>query len=61
MRTAQATTIFTPEHENKWVALSRDHKKVLLSSESLLELKKAVGKGDVVYMKVPPGDVYLSF
>ena len=53
--------ILTRKHEGKWVALSRDYKKVLSYNESLVILNKEVGEEKVVYMKVPPADVYLSF
>ena len=47
------TKILTKAHEQKWVALSRDHKKVIGFSEDLVKLKKKVGETKVVYMKVP--------
>ena len=49
------------EHENKWVALSKDYKKLVSFDDNLLNLKRKVGETDVVYMKVPPGDAYLTF
>lgn len=53
--------IIKEEHEKKWVALSRDKTKVIAFDENLLELKKKIGDQKVVFMKVPPADVYLSF
>lgn len=53
--------VLTEEHERKWVALSADNTKVVDYGDSLVELDKRVSGQDVVYMKVPPSDVYLSF
>jgi hypothetical protein len=53
--------IIKEQHEKKWVALSRDKSKVIDFDASLLELKKKIGNQKVVFMKVPPADVYLSF
>lgn len=55
------TKILTKEHEQKWVALSRDNKTVVAFDDDLIALDKLVGGKDVVFMKVPPSDVYLSF
>lgn len=51
----------TKKHEGKWVALSRDYKKILSFDESLVALNKKIGDQSVVYMKVPPSNAYLSF
>ena len=53
--------IIKEEHEQKWVALSPDKTQVVAFDEKLLELKKKIGDQKVIYMKVPPADVYLSF
>lgn len=53
--------IIEPKHEKKWVALSPDKSKVVGFDESLLALKKKIGSEKVVFMKVPPSDMYLSF
>jgi len=53
--------ILTEVHERKWVALSRDYRTVIGSSESLSALKKIVGTRDVVYMKVPPSDIIFAY
>ena len=53
--------IIKEQHEKKWVALSKDKSKVIDFDASLLELKKKIGNQKVVFMKVPPADVYLSF
>ena len=53
--------ILKAEHEKKWVALSKDLKKIVSFNESLSALKKNVGNTEVVYMKIPPSGVYLSF
>ncbi len=55
------TTVLKKEHERKWVALSRDNKRVVDFDTSLLELDKRVRRDEVTFMKVPPSDVYLSF
>ena len=55
------TTILTPEHEEKWVALSRDNKTVVAFDADLAALDQIVGDQDVVFMKVPHSDAYLSF
>lgn len=48
-------------HENKWVALSPDYKKIVGSSAILANLQKSVGKKDAVYMFVPPFGVRFAF
>ncbi len=53
--------ILTKEHEQKWVALSRDNKRVVAFDEDLVKLDERVGDQDVTFMKVPPSQVYLSF
>lgn len=55
------TTILTPEHEQKWVALSRDNKTVVAYDADLTKLDQRVGGRDVVFMKVPRSGMYLSF
>ena len=55
------TTILTREHEQKWVALSRDNKTVVAFGADLITLDQRVGDKDVVFMKGPRSDVYLSF
>lgn len=50
-------------HENKWVALSKDRDKVLFASKSLESLFKKLDKvknKDVILHYVPPFDGYLS-
>lgn len=48
-------------HENKWVALSVDRKKVLASSTTLETLKKKVGDAKVVYTRILPADTFFVF
>ncbi len=55
------TSILKAEHECKWVALSRDNKRVVDFDADLIALDKRVKKDEVTFMKVPPSDVYLSF
>lgn len=55
------TNILTKEHEEKWVALTRDNTKVVAFDEDLTRLDARVGDQEVVFMKVPRSDGYLSF
>lgn len=55
------TKIIKKEHEGKWIALSEDGKKVLASSDTLIELKQKVGDIEHVTMKVPRSDVSYAF
>ena len=55
------TKVLGREHEQKWVALSRDNKRVIAYNEDLIKLDKQVEGQDVVFMKVPASDSYLSF
>lgn len=48
-------------HENKWVALSVDHKKVIASSADLVALRKEVGDAKVVFTRVPAIGAVLAF
>ncbi len=45
--------------ENKWVALSENYKKVLVSGKTLKEITKKVNKNGQkgILLKVPPFDV----
>ena len=45
--------VLTEKHQDKWVALSGNLKKVIGYSEDLVALKNKVGVKKVVYMKVP--------
>lgn len=58
---ANLTKTLTKDHEKKWVAFADDYSRIVGFNESLVELKKDVGDTDVVYMKIPPSDVYLTF
>lgn len=44
-------------HENKWVAISIDYKKLLGYSESLMGLRKKIGQVKAIVMHVLPADV----
>jgi len=55
------TSILSEIHERKWVALSKDNKKVVDFDSNLMALDKRVNRSEVTFMKVPPSDVYLSF
>lgn len=61
MKNHDLTKILTQEHEKKWVALSRDNKTVVAYDDDLIELDRQVDGQDVVFMKVPSADVFLSF
>ena len=45
-------------HENKWVALSRDQRKVLASGKTLKEVAMKTKAQDTVLMKVFPSDAF---
>ena len=53
------TKVLDEKHEKKWVALSRDNKRVVDFDADLVALHKRVDKDDVVFMRVPPSDSYL--
>ena len=55
------TKILGREHESNWVALSRDNKTVVDYDKDLVALDEKVKGKDVVFMRVPSSDVYLSF
>lgn len=48
-------------HENKWVALSVDRKKVLAFSVSLEALKGKVGDTKVIYTRILPSNTSFAF
>ena len=60
---ADLTKILGKEHEEKWVALSKDRKKLVDSSENLVELRGCLGskRNDYVYMRVLRSDMEYSF
>ena len=53
--------VLTKDHSQKWVALSRDYKKVIDYSDDLIELRKKIGVADVVYIKVPESGRHYAF
>ncbi len=55
------TKILTREHEDKWVVLSNDYKKVLGFSDDLVELRDKFGIEKVIYKKVPLSGRSYSF
>jgi hypothetical protein len=61
IKNTDLSKILKKEHEKKWVALSADNTEVIAFDEDLLKLDARVNGQDVVYMKVPSSDVYLSF
>ena len=60
---ADFTKILGTEHEEKWVALSKDHRTVVDFDASLPELRDRLGKkkSDCVYMKVLRSDMEYCF
>lgn len=50
-------SLLTKAHENKWVAFSLDYRKLLAVAESLISLRKKVGRAKAVVMHVLPADV----
>ncbi|MEK7145021.1 MAG: hypothetical protein AAB794_04190 [Patescibacteria group bacterium] len=48
-------------HENKWVALSADRKKILASSISLKSLKEKIGDNKVIYTRILPANISFAF
>ena len=43
-----------PQHANKWVALSRDYKRVVASADSLVDLARTTKDQDVLIVKALP-------
>ncbi|HEY4506326.1 MAG TPA: hypothetical protein VJJ24_02690 [Candidatus Paceibacterota bacterium] len=43
-----------PQHANKWIALSRDYKRVVASADSLVDLARTTKDQDVLVMKALP-------
>lgn len=60
---ADLTKILGREHEEKWVALTKDHSSLIASGESLVDLRDRLGgkKNEYVYMKVLRSDMEYSF
>ena len=60
---ADLTKVLSKEHEEKWVALSRDQRRVVDSGVSLPKLRERLGekKNDYVYMKILRSDIEYSF
>lgn len=49
--------ILEASHENKWVAIAPDYRKVVAAADSLPELMREVDGQDVVFHRVLPRDV----
>jgi len=60
---ADFTRIIKKIHEEKWVALSEDHSKVIDFAPTLMELRDRLGddKNRYVYMKVLRSDMEYCF
>ncbi len=61
LNTIDLSKVLNKEHEQKWVALSKDNKKVIAYDANLLALDRKVQGQNVTFMKVPASDVYLTF
>ena len=48
------TKVLTKDHENKWVVLSRDYKKVLATGDTLDEVMEAVPDKNTVVVNTRP-------
>lgn len=55
------TKVIKKIHENKWIALTPDHSKIVAYSTKLASLEKNIGNKKVVYMKVPNSGVKFAF
>lgn len=56
------TKILKKEHEEKWVALSKDQTSVVDYAERLSQLRERVGEqAEVTYMKVLASDTVYGF
>jgi hypothetical protein len=60
-RNQDLSKILNNKHERKWVALTPDHSEIIAYGDDLVRVSKEAGSRDVVYMKVPPSDTYLTF
>jgi len=60
---ADLTKILGKEHEEKWVAITKDHAKLIDSDAALKVLRDRLGerKNDYVYMRVLRSDLEYSF
>lgn len=54
VKSSPRLTAIKSEHVNQWVALSRDYKKVVASSDSLLMLAQNTKDQDVLLVKAAP-------
>lgn len=52
-KTIDMSHIYTKKYENKWVAITKDYKKVISSSASFNTLHKRVGNNGITYLRVP--------
>jgi hypothetical protein len=50
-------SLITKSHENMWVALSLDYKKILGSAKSLISLKEKIGQVKAIFTHVLPADI----
>ncbi|MBI5004138.1 hypothetical protein HZC00_03520 [Candidatus Kaiserbacteria bacterium] len=60
---ADLTKILTKEHEEKWVALTKNHDKLVDCASNLKILRDRLGehRNDYVYMRVLRSDMEYSF
>ncbi|KRQ15360.1 hypothetical protein [Bradyrhizobium manausense] len=55
--TIDLSRILDASHEDKWVAIAPDYSKVIASANSVDELIRLTGEGDVIFHRVLPHDV----
>lgn len=48
--------ILDASHENKWVAIAPDYRRVLAAADSLSQLMREVPDADVIFHRVLPRD-----
>ena len=60
---ADLTKILRKEHEEKWVALTKNHERLVDFADTLKVLRDRLGesKNDYVYMRVLRSDLEYSF
>jgi hypothetical protein len=49
--------ILDSSHENKWVAITADYKRVLAASDNLTDLMRQMADKDVIFHRILPHDV----
>lgn len=57
VQTIDLADVLDSSHENKWVALTPDYRRVVSTAERLPDLIDQVGDKDVIFHRVLPHDV----